>query len=436
MITSKVPTSSWLYPEELPEVVARLVELGLIKWDNERGLPLKSGDLTDIYVDIRSARNSPEATRYVAELYQMPLSRLKSCLFGEVPDAVSGIAGHLSAISGIPYLTFRERPKEGRVANATVIGNPAKDVETVDFLDDVITDGASKKAPYHEAVKNGLKPRSLIVLVDRQQGWRKYFVSEGINLPVWPAMTLHDVRRELVLSGRMQRCDPASEAANRLIVALDGKSWDEILPLIDKLRTTGCILKVNDLLFGQGIEHLLPELSVYGRVMADLKAHDIPKTVENICRRLRECPPWAVTVHASGSGAMVRAARLGLGDALTKVLAVTVLTSIDPDTCEEIYARQPMEQVLKLAKIAMDAGADGLVCSPEEVAELRKLYPEAEIATPGIRSAGVGADDQARIATPVVAIKNGSSHLVMGREILDDPNPVSAVHRVLQEINT
>ena len=117
----------------------------------------------------------------------------------------------------------------------------------------------------------------------------------------------------------------------------------------------------------------------------------------------------------------------------TKVLAVTVLTSIDPKTCEEIYVRQPLEQVLKLAEIANRAGAHGLVCSAEEVKTLRALYPKMTLVTPAIRSLGKDAGDQKRISTPEAAKANGSDHLVMGRQILDAVDPVAEVKRVLSE---
>ncbi len=428
-----IPNGHWLYPEEQRLVVMRLLELGLLKFDETRSLILKSGGTTDIYINLREARKNPKATAYLASLFQLPLQRIESVLFGEIPEALSGVAGCLSVLADIPYLTFRDQPKANRVGQATVIGQYQRGA-ILDFIEDVVTDARSKIEPYHEAVRLGLRPRSIIVLVDRQQGWRDSFDREGIQLPVWSGMTLHDVRRELIVSGAMRRCDPEVEVANDLIVALDGRSWEALLPLLDKLRTMGCILKVNDLLFGKGIEHSLPELSVYGRVMADLKSHDIPNTVENICRWLQSHAPWAVTAHASGSGDMIRAAKKGLGDAPTLVLGITVLTSLDAETCEEVYARQPLEQVMALAEIAMNAGAHGLVTSPHEVAALRQRYPEAILVTPGIRPAGAEGDDQSRIATPQIAKQNGASKIVVGRPVLGANDPVQAVKDILAEM--
>lgn len=229
------------------------------------------------------------------------------------------------------------------------------------------------------------------------------------------------------------RCNPANEAANPIVVALDGKSWDEILVLVLQLQTTGCILKVNDLLFAEGINNLLPKLSAHGRVMADLKCHDIPNTVENTVKRLRACPPWAVTIHASAGVEALKKAVKALEGTPTMVLAITVLTSLDLKTCSRIYDRSPINQVALLAQIANEAGVHGCVCSPEEVRELKNLYPKMTFVVPGIRSPGIEPGDQQRISTPKAAMDAGASFLVMGRQILGAPNPVEEVRRVLKE---
>ena len=424
---------SWIPRIYQRDVVRRLLDLGLLKFDNGRNLPLKSGGTTDVYINLRDARDRPEAISYLAELFMEPLRRLDVQRFVEVPDSVSCFAGSLSVALNLPYLTIREEAKAGRVANAKVIGHANKG-ERVCIIDDVITDGASKVAPYEECLRLGLDVQALAVLVDRQQGWRENFPTfSQAGLQVWAGMTLHDVRRELINMGEMKRCDEKLEDANPIIVALDGKPWEEILPLIDQLRTTGCILKVNDLVFAEGMDHLLPELSVYGRVMVDLKGHDIPNTVENTCKRLARHAPWAVTVHASGGGEMVKAAVKVLTGTSTKVLAISALTSLGDEQCMGIYGTTSLKTVKRLAFIAQAAGAHGLVCSPNEVSEVKSSWPDCVFVTPGIRSDDKAANDQARIATPKGAIDNGSNHLVMGRQILGAKDPVVEVKRVLTE---
>jgi orotidine-5'-phosphate decarboxylase len=131
---------------------------------------------------------------------------------------------------------------------------------------------------------------------------------------------------------------------------------------------------------------------------------------------------------------MVEYARKQLEGTQTLVLAVTVLTSIDSKTCQEIYHRLPLPQVLSLAKIAYNAGAHGFVCSPdEEAAALRKLYPDALIVCPGCRSLGTDTGDQSRIASFTEAKDAGANFMVGGRQFLGAQDSVEEVLRVLSE---
>ena len=425
--------SHWLTPWEQEEVIEALLNSDgdVVKWDNGRKLPLKSGGTTDIYMNLRNARNDPGILSLLARLYENPLRRLEVQGFAEVPDAVSCFAGQLSVSLGLPYVTIREQAKEGRVTKSTMIGNMRRGNRFV-IIDDVVTDGASKIVPVRECMKAGVDLGPLIVLVDRQQGWRKKFRDEGLNLEVWAGMTLHDVRKYLIEHGIMERCKPEVEAKNPIVVALDGKDWTDILPIIDRLRTTGCILKVNDLYIWEGCKTLIPDLQVYGRVMLDLKGHDIPNTLKNISARIVKNPPWAVTVHASGGEEMIKNVVQVFAGTPTKVLAVTVLTSLK-DSCQEIYSQAPMEQVKKLAAIAVRAGAHGFVCSTEEVGALKALYPDKLLVPAGIRSEGKDVGDQKRVGTPRGAIDAGASNLVMGRQILEAPDPIAEVLRVLKD---
>lgn len=428
-------SQNWLTPDEQEEVLENLIVLGgdLLKWDNRRTLPLKSGGCTDIYMNLRNERNNPLAARYLARIYRNPLLRLNPDVFAEVPDAVSGIAAHLSQLARMPRITIREKEKAGRATDGTIIGT-AHAGQSIVIMDDVITDGASKIVPYRKCRARGMNVGPLVVLVDRQQGWRKIFKEHGIRMDVWAGMTLHDVRRFLITHGYMERCDAEVEKQNPLIVALDGKAWEDVLPLIDVLRPKGCVLKVNDLFFQEGME-LIPHLQVYGRVMVDLKGHDISQTVKNTCVRLRRYAPWAVTVHASGGADMIHAAVKALEGTPTKVLAVTVLTSfgVDESTCKEVYNRSPIEEVRALAAIAHRAGAHGIVCSPQEVADLKEKFPGMVFVTPGVRSSGADSGDQKRVDTPANALANGADYLVMGRQILGAPDPAAEVQRLLAE---
>jgi orotidine-5'-phosphate decarboxylase len=428
-----LPTTPWVFPEEHEYVVRQMLKFGLIKMDPLRKLPLKSGGTTDIYIDLRSVRNNPEAADFFAMLYARALQRLNLQRFVELPEALSGLAGQLSSITRLPYITIREEAKIGRAGSARIIGS-AQVGDRVALIDDVITDGESKILPLAICRQNNVEVFGIVVFVDRQQGWKAHFAERGVTATVWAGMTLHDIRYQLIKMGMMKRCDVEAEKKNPLILALDGKSWDDVLPIIDTIRPLGCILKVNDLLIREGADHLLPKLNTYGRVMADPKFYDIPTTVENSCKVFRECPPWAITVHATGGGEMIRAAKKAMEGTPTLILTPTILTSMRDD-CEKVYHRLPLKQVEVLMKIAGNSGADGFVCSPEreELETAMRLFPEKPRITPGIRSPGVAANDQKRVDTPANAIANGANFIVGGRQFLGAPDPVVEIRRVLAD---
>jgi len=175
--------------------------------------------------------------------------------------------------------------------------------------------------------------------------------------------------------------------------------------------------------------------AIAGRpVFLDLKLHDIPNTVAGAVRAVLPLAPRMLTVHAAGGAAMVAAARAAAGDGRDRplILGVTVLTSLDgaglvatgvPDA--------PDTQVLRLARLALSSGADGVVCSPLEVAMLRKaLGPAPVLVVPGIRPAGAAAGDQARTMTPTEAVAAGADWIVVGRPITASPDPAASASAI------
>ena len=166
-------------------------------------------------------------------------------------------------------------------------------------------------------------------------------------------------------------------------------------------------------------------------IFLDLKLHDIPQTVESAARGVAALGVEYVTVHASGGAEMIRAAKRALPR--TKVLAVTALTSLGPQDLDSVGLAR--DAVPRLAKLAMGAGADGVVCSPQEVAALRQLLgPQALIVVPGIRPSGAAAGDQRRTGTPGEAMRAGASILVIGRPLRDAPDPAAAADAIAREI--
>lgn len=161
-------------------------------------------------------------------------------------------------------------------------------------------------------------------------------------------------------------------------------------------------------------------------VFLDLKLHDIPATVRGAARSVASLNPTYLTVHASGGPDMVHAAAEALPR--TRITAVTLLTSLDQEQVRELgIDGSPEEIVGRWARLALDAGARALVCSPQEVASLRAFVPtDVHLITPGIRPAGSDANDQRRAATPQQALADGADLLVIGRPITGQPDVGSA----------
>jgi orotidine-5'-phosphate decarboxylase len=224
----------------------------------------------------------------------------------------------------------------------------------------------------------------------------------------------------------------------RLAVALDFPDEIEALKLVDRLNGACQWFKVGMELYyaaGNGIVHKLRDRGF--SVFLDLKLHDIPNTVAGAVRSATQAGASLLTVHAGGGAAMMSAAaEAASAPGSPRLLAVTVLTSMDASELAGIgITVSPAEQVLRLARLAQASGIDGMVCSPEEVAALRKQTgPDTLLVIPGIRPTGSAIGDQKRIATPAEAIAHGASMLVVGRPITRAADPAQAAHAILQEI--
>jgi orotidine-5'-phosphate decarboxylase len=223
---------------------------------------------------------------------------------------------------------------------------------------------------------------------------------------------------------------PAGGAA-RLIPALDTGDLGRAQALAGALAGRCGVLKVGLELFCAAGAPAVAAIARHAPVFLDVKLHDIPNTVAGALRSLLPLRPAMVTLHAAGGPAMIAAARAqaeAAGDDRPLLLAVTVLTSIDAAALAATgVADAPAAQVLRLARMAVAAGADGLVCSPHEAALLRaELGPGPALVVPGVRPAGAEAGDQARIATPAEAVAAGADWIVVGRPITGAPDPGAA----------
>jgi orotidine-5'-phosphate decarboxylase len=225
----------------------------------------------------------------------------------------------------------------------------------------------------------------------------------------------------------------------RLIVALDVSSSADALKIVSSLGDSVQTYKVGMQLYTAEGPKIVRDLISAGKtVFLDLKYHDIPNTVAAAVCEAAHLGVSMMTVHASGGTKMLRAAAEGARNSNSppKILAVTVLTSMDEDDLHEIgVSGQPVDQVFKLASIALAAGCDGIVSSAREVRNLRTSFGQSFLAiTPGVRPAGAAHGDQARVVTPAEAIAAGATHIVVGRPITAAPNPAATVARVLEEI--
>ncbi len=233
-----------------------------------------------------------------------------------------------------------------------------------------------------------------------------------------------------------------ADARDRIIVAIDCDRT-RALELADALAGHARWLKVGMTLFyaeGPAIVQAFTERGF--KVFLDLKFHDIPHQVRGAARSAALAGADLLSVHGSGARAMLTACREGAEAASEvrgcrpKLVAITVLTSMDQDALAEVGVGVPVaEQAARLARLAQASGIDGVVCSPREAAAMRALLGvDALIVTPGVRPAGAELGDQARVATPAQAIEAGASHIVIGRPVTGADDPVAAFEAVVEEL--
>jgi orotidine-5'-phosphate decarboxylase len=225
-----------------------------------------------------------------------------------------------------------------------------------------------------------------------------------------------------------------------IIVALDLPSSPAALGLVDELGESVSFYKVGSPLFTRSGPHIVRELRSRGKqVFLDLKFHDIPSTVARAVDAAASLGVSMLTLHIAGGTAMMRAAHEAVGDDGPQLLGITVLTSFGVVDVEEVWGRDVgsmREEVVRLGSLAAEAGLHGVVASPLEAEVIkRRLGSAFLVVTPGIRSGGDTAGDQARTASPRDAILAGADYLVVGRPILEAEDRVEAVERIRAELH-
>lgn len=228
----------------------------------------------------------------------------------------------------------------------------------------------------------------------------------------------------------------AFEPGNRLIAAIDAPSSAEADALIARLGGVPSWIKLGlELFCAEGPAVVAAQVARGQRVMLDLKLHDIPETVARATARVAGLGAGLLTVHAGGGRAMLEAAVLAAG--AMRVLAVTVLTSLDDDDLAQIGAQGPVrELVVRRARLAIEAGCAGVVASPHEIAPIRAIAPPGFlIVTPGVRPAGADLGDQKRVMTPREAREAGADLVVIGRPLRDARDPAAAARTVAGDLS-
>lgn len=233
-------------------------------------------------------------------------------------------------------------------------------------------------------------------------------------------------------------------AEDRLIVALDFHSMPDVRDLVGKLGSLACHYKVGMELFYSVGPEVVRWLKGEGKhIFLDLKLHDIPNTVAGGLCSLMDLGADIMNVHAEGGFTMMQTAvdrlhenAVRRGVPCPKLIAVTVLTSMNAEEWDNLgQTIQIKSAVVRLARLAQKAGMDGVVASPMEASLIRESCgDDFLIVTPGVRPRGANIDDQSRIATPAQAIEAGASHIVVGRPIIQAPDPLAAAQAIIEEI--
>lgn len=224
----------------------------------------------------------------------------------------------------------------------------------------------------------------------------------------------------------------------KIFCAIDTPDLENAKSLSKKISGTGCGIKLGLEFFNAfGPQGVLEIKKIIGdtKLFLDLKYHDIPNTVASAIKAISAIGVDYLNVHASGGLEMMKAAKAACASE-TKLLAVTVLTSLDDSNLTAVGQSVPAaDQVERLARLTQSAGLDGAVCSAHEISRLRTACgPNFVLMVPGIRPAGADADDQKRIMTPEEAIKAGATHLVIGRPITGATDPAAAATEILKTI--
>ena len=223
---------------------------------------------------------------------------------------------------------------------------------------------------------------------------------------------------------------------NKIIVALDNDDLQKIKIIVNKLKNEAYAFKIGyEFFFNFGISGYNQIKKITPNIFLDLKLHDIPNTVEKGLKAIKKLKPLFTTVHISGGDDMLKIS--SKNKKYTKILGVSVLTSLDKNQTKKYYNENNLERLVKkFVTQAKKYNLDGCVCSPKEIKYIRKAVgSKFLIVTPGIRLNNNPNDDQKRVLSPSDAIKLGANYLVIGRPIFKSKNPLSVIKEINKSLN-
>lgn len=415
-----------------------------------------SGLSSPVYTDNRLLISDVGAREWVCTALSREVDRL-----GLEPDVVAGTATagipHAALLAdrlGLPLVYVRGAAKghgkgnriEGRLASG----------QQVLLIEDLISTGGSSLSAARALTEAGARVAHVLAIFS--YGFAQAAHQFGVEgIPLTALLTFEQVLDHLAGQGTLSRSDATAllswreapeswgvasrDPEEALAVAADVPDRQAVLALADQVAAQAAYIKLNSAFIAHGPD-LLAELHKRGlKTFLDLKFHDIPNTAANHVRTAASMGVSLLTVHASGGAAMIQACAEALSKCplpRPRLLAVTALTSLDDAALAAAgidCGRQA--QVSRLARLARDNGADGVVCSVDEAASVRaNCGRDFMVVTPGVRPASTPADDHARCATPAAALRAGADLLVVGRPIYRATDPKAAAEAVVAEIRT
>ncbi len=435
------PQSS--HEQQMIQLILNTKNPDVFLYSPDKPFTLKSGKISPIFMNFGNITSGKSISK-LGDIYAAELIAKKvefDVIFGSaykgIPLAVA-TANSLYEKHGKDYpYAFNRKEAKDHGEGGVLVGADLKGKRVL-IVDDVITTGTATKESMDIIQKAGGKTVGLLVSVDRREGNEKL---PG-NTPVFAVTSLDHV----VAAKKAQTLAQTKPA--EIIVALDVQNKAQVDAIIAKLDPKLCKVKVGLQLFTAEGPSIVQYLHGKGYdVFLDLKYLDIPTTVYNAVWQAAELNVWMLNVHTSGADAMLTQARQALVDFAQKnpnkrlplLVGVTILTSVSDSELKSTFKYSTMDEaVMKLALKAKQNNLNGIVCSPHEARMIRanpEFGPDFVIVTPGIRMDD-NVQDQARAATPQLAVKAGSNYLVVGRPITQAKDPHTALLEFVQSIKT